>query len=41
MECELDHSVHDEILDRAIELALGDYKQEDLAVKAQLNMRNE
>lgn len=41
IECELDNSVHDEILDRAIELALGDYKQEDLAVKAQLNMRNE
>lgn len=34
-------SIHDEILDRAVELALADYKPENLQTKAQLNLRNE
>ena len=40
-ECELDSSIHREILDRAIELALRDYKPDDLQTKVQLDVRNE
>jgi hypothetical protein len=39
--CELNQSVHREILDRAVELALSDYKPELVQLKAQLNTRNE
>ena len=37
----LDESIHREILDRAIEIALADYKPETLQVKLPLNQRNE
>lgn len=40
-ECNLSESIHREILDRAIELALSDYKPNLLSVKTQLNSRNE
>ena len=41
-ECQLNKSIHREILDRAVELALVDYKPEpSLAMKAQMNLRNE
>lgn len=39
--CKLSKSIHREILDRAVELALADYKPENLQVKAQMNTRNE
>lgn len=39
--CKLSENVHREILDRAVELALADYKPENLQVKAQMNTRNE
>lgn len=39
--CKLSESLHREILDRAVELALSDYKQNGLAAKTQLNSRNE
>jgi len=39
--CKLSENVHREILDRAVELALADYKPENLEVKAQINTRNE
>tara|TARA_R110000851_G_scaffold296262_4_gene451359 strand:+ start:763 stop:1503 length:741 start_codon:yes stop_codon:yes gene_type:complete len=39
--CKLSESLHREIIDRAVELALSDYKQNNLAVKTQLNSRNE
>ena len=39
--CELNESVHREILDRAIELALRDYKPQNLESKVQLDQRNE
>lgn len=39
--CELSISIHREILDRAVELALADYKPENLQLKAQMNLRNE
>ncbi len=39
--CKLSESIHREILDRAVELALSDYKQNNLALKTQLNSRNE
>jgi len=39
--CELDESIHREILDRAIELALRDYKPQNLESKVQLDQRNE
>jgi hypothetical protein len=39
--CKLSESIHREILDRAVELALSDYKQNNLALKQQLNSRNE
>lgn len=41
MTCELDESIHREILDRAIELALQDYKPQNLQSEIQLNTRNE
>lgn len=40
-ECELDQSIHKEILDRAVELALRDYKPSNLESKIQLDQRNE
>jgi hypothetical protein len=39
--CELDESIHREILDRAVQLALRDYKPEKLESKIQLDTRNE
>lgn len=39
--CKLDNSIHREILDRAIELAMADYRPEMLQVKTQVNNRNE
>ena len=40
-ECELDSEIHSEILDRAVELALRDYKPSNLESKIQLDTRNE
>jgi len=40
-ECELDQSIHKEILDRAVQLALRDYKPSNLESKIQLDLRNE
>jgi hypothetical protein len=40
-ECELNQEVHPEILDRAVELALRDYKPSNLESKIQLDQRNE
>jgi hypothetical protein len=40
-ECELDIGIHEEILDRAVELALRDYKPSNLESKIQLDTRNE
>lgn len=39
--CELNESIHVEILDRAVELALRDYKPQNLESKLQLDLRNE
>lgn len=39
--CELDVEIHREIVDRAAEIAVRDYKQADLQSKVQLNLRNE
>jgi|LakMenEpi03Aug12_release.lakeMendotaPanAssembly.Ray.scaffolds.fasta_scaffold76648_5 hypothetical protein len=39
--CELDSHIHDEILDRAVELCLRDYKPQNLESKIQLGSRNE
>lgn len=39
--CKLNESLHREILDRAIQLALRDYKPEGLESKIQLDTRNE
>ena len=41
LECELNQSVHREIIDRAVELALRDYKPQGLESKIQLDQRNE
>jgi len=38
---ELNPSMHPEILDRAVELAMADYKPEMLGIKAQMSSRNE
>lgn len=38
---ELDQSFHDEIVDRAVELATADYKLQELQARTQLNLRNE
>jgi len=40
-ECELNQEIHPEILDRAVELALRDYKPSNLESKIQLDQRNE
>lgn len=40
-QCELDQEIHNEILDRAVELALRDYKPSNLESKIQLDQRNE
>jgi hypothetical protein len=40
-ECELQQGIHKEILDRAVELALRDYKPSNLESKIQLDQRNE
>lgn len=40
-ECELDPEIHREIIDRAVELALRDYKPSNLESKIQLDQRNE
>jgi len=39
--CELNENIHREILDRAVELAIADYRPEMVAVKTQINTRNE
>lgn len=39
--CELNESLHREIVDRAVELALRDYKPQGLESKIQLDTRNE
>jgi hypothetical protein len=39
--CELSHEVHREILDRAVEIALRDYKPQGLESKIQMDIRNE
>jgi hypothetical protein len=41
LECELNQSIHREIIDRAVELALRDYKPQGLESKIQLDQRNE
>ena len=41
LQCELSESIHREILDRAVELALRDYKPQNLESKIQLDQRNE
>jgi hypothetical protein len=38
---ELEESIHDEILNRAVELAVRDYKESTLQSKVQLNLRDE
>lgn len=39
--CKLGEGIHREILNRAVEMATADYKPQDLAVKTQMNQRNE
>lgn len=39
--CELSEEIHREILDRAVELALRDYKPSNLQTKVELDTRNE
>lgn len=39
--CKLSESIHDEILDRAVELATLDYKPQELQARMQVNTRNE
>lgn len=39
--CELDEEIHSEILDRAVQLALRDYKPQNLESKITLDSRNE
>jgi len=39
--CELNEEIHREIIDRAVELALRDYKPSNLETKVQLDQRNE
>lgn len=39
--CELDNEIHQEILDRAIELAFADLRPEKLETKIQIDTRNE
>lgn len=40
-ECKLHKELHPEIVDRAIELALADYKAQNLEARVQLHQRNE
>lgn len=40
-ECKLNIELHPEILNRAVELAMGDYTKDNLESKIQLNSRNE
>jgi len=40
-QCELNEEIHREIVDRAVELALRDYKPSNLESKIQLDQRNE
>lgn len=40
-DCELHKEIHDEIVDRAVELCMNDYKQQGLESKVQLDARNE
>lgn len=39
--CKLGEGIHREILNRAVEMATADYKPQDVAVKTQMNVRNE
>jgi hypothetical protein len=39
--CQLDKEIHREILNRAVELAIRDYKENTLQSKIQTNLRNE
>lgn len=39
--CELSESIHREIVDRAVEIALRDYKPQGLESKMQMDLRNE
>ncbi|MGK2864891.1 MAG: hypothetical protein ACSLE0_23365 [Chitinophagaceae bacterium] len=39
--CKLGEGIHREILNRAVEMATADYKPQDIAVKTQMNIRNE
>jgi len=39
-ECRLDVELHREILDRAVELAMVAYRQEQLSAQVQLGQRN-
>lgn len=39
--CKLDVEIHREILDRAVEIALSDLKQNNLGAKLEINKRNE
>lgn len=39
--CKLGVGIHREILNRAVEMATADYKPQDVAVKTQMNVRNE
>jgi len=41
LDCELNKEIHHEILDRAVELALRDYKPSGLESKIQIDQRNE
>lgn len=41
MECELDSSIHSEILNRAVELAMGDYKPNEYQLRALINTKEE
>lgn len=41
LDCELNKEIHPEILDRAVELALRDYKPSGLESKIQIDQRNE
>ena len=41
LDCELDKEIHREIIDRAVELALRDYKPSGLESKIQIDQRNE
>ena len=40
-ECQLNVSIHREIIDRAVQLALRDYKPSNLESKIQIDTRNE